>query len=155
MTAEELSDFIDSNIDAVIADLITKNYYVKPKITSSILDASYMVSGYMKIIDAHGIPQAGLRIKVETKKHPQTIEVNGKKVQIGASNTFSAFELNVDGEVNIPFIKNSKVIIHIENGLSRELVVPENDFDIFSMSSSDSDGYGTPMSALAPIIRRS
>lgn len=155
MTAEELSDFIDVNIDAIIADLITKNYYVKQKITSSVLDASYMVSGYMKIIDAHGIPQAGLRIKVETKKHPQTIEIDGKMVQIGASNTFSAFELNVDGELNIPFIKNSKVIIHVENGLSRELVVPENDFDIFSISSSDSDGYGTPMSALAPTIRRS
>lgn len=155
MTGEELSYFIDENIDAVIADLITKQYYVKKKISSSVLDNSYMVSGYIKILDAHGIPQAGLRIKVETKKIPQSIVVDGKSVQIGVSNTFSAFQLNADGEINIPFVKGSKVIVHVENGFSRELDVPDIDFDVFSLTSSDQDGFMTPLSPLSPTIRRS
>ena len=154
MTAEELSEFVTTNLDQIVADLITKNYYIKPKVTTTVLAANYMVTGYMRILDAHGIPQVGLRIKVETRKQPQAITVNNKDIQIGVSNTFSAFELDVNGELNIPLVIGSKVVVHIENGMSRELVVPNTDFDIFSASSSDSDGYGTPAAPYSPAIRR-
>lgn len=155
MTAEEISEMItNAGIDRVVADLITRGYYVKLLTTTPSAPASTLVNGKIALMNASGFPQHGIRVKVCTVRLPQTVTVNTTVYHVSQTYSEQDFETNADGILQIPLIKGSKVRIQLENGYTRELTVPSEDFDIISLASDDFDAFVTPRPPYSPTIRR-
>ncbi len=155
MTAEEINELItDIGIDRVIADLSTRGYFVRQLVSQTPLDANLMVVGKIALLDAHGLPQHGIRVKVETLRLPQTQTVNSIEYQVSLVNTSSWYETNTAGVLDLNLVKGSKVRIHIENTFTRELIVPQDNFNVLSYASDDHDAFVTPRKPYAGGIRR-
>lgn len=155
MTAEQINKWItDTGIDRVVADIISRGYYVKLLTTTPIAPTSSLVNGKVALMDASGFPQHSIRVKVTTLRLPQTVTANTHTYHVSQSQTDRSYETNADGLVLIPLIKGSKVRIHIENGYTRELTVPTSDFDIVSLTSDDHDAFVTPNAPYVPLVRR-
>ena len=156
MTSEEIDNFIeDAGVTDVVANLVQRGYYIKLLATQPTAPSANLVQGSINLMDAHGVPKHGIRVKIETLPSPMTITVNTDVYQVSQIHSSTWYETNADGKLLIPFIKGTKVRIHIENSFSRELVVPTSNFDVISLASTDEDAFITPRAPYSPAIRRS
>jgi hypothetical protein len=139
MTAEELNEFITSEgVDRVAADLIKRGYYVKQLATETPLPDELVVHGTIRLMDATGLPLAGHAVTIETLRTAvPVVDAEGNTFYIGDSLSRRYFALNADGVLSVKLVKGSHVIIHIEGGFSREIVVPTEDFDILAQKADD------------------
>lgn len=155
MTSEEISNFVDDAGEAdVIAELVQRGYYVRQLSNQPTAGLDNIVNGSINLMDAHGIPKHGVRVKIETLPTPKSITINSDTYQIGQIHSNTWYETNAEGKLLIPFVKGTKVRVHIENSFSRELTVPTSDFDVITLSSTDEDAFITPQAPYSPAIRR-
>jgi len=137
----------------VIASLEQRDYYIRRRVSEPVLDAALMSEGVVRLVDAHGLPLTDIRVLVETHYLPRSVTDAGVLYYYGQSNTRRSFVLNADGEVRVPLIRGARVTVHIENGFSRQLTVPDAaEFDLLSFT-SDADGYLSPRPPVAPQMR--
>ena len=155
MTAEELNEFItDEGLDKVIADIVSRGYYVKQLATQPTIPASLLSTADIKMLDACGLPLTGARVTVKTLRIPINVtDDNGNKFYIGDSGSTKVFELNADGVVQIPLVKGARVVITVDGGFSREITVPQDDFDVLSYNST-MDSFIKPALPVELPIRR-
>lgn len=154
MTAEELNELItEEGIDRVIADIKKRGYYVKQLATESPLPDELVVRGTVRLMDALGLPLAGHAVTIETLRTAlPVVDTDGNTFHIGESLSRRHYVLNGDGVLAIKLVKGSNVIIHIEGGYSREITVPNEDFDILAEKADD--GFLNPASPVTLPIRR-
>ena len=154
MTAEELNELITSEgIDRVIADIMKRGYYVKQIATESPLPDELVVRGTVRLMDALGLPLAGHAVTIETMRTAVPVVDNeGNTFYIGESQSRRHYVLNADGVLAIKLVKGSHVIIHVEGGFSREIIVPDEDFDILAQKADD--GFLNPAGPVTLPIRR-
>lgn len=155
MTAEELNELItDIGVDRVVADLTVRGYYVKLLATAPLLPVAEMVTGTVKLLDAHGFPLAGHAVRVQTMRVPIEVPQAGElPYHVGEAVSRRVYELNADGIVVIPLIPGSQVTISVEGAFTRQLTVPAGDFDVLAYSSEE-DGFLTPAAPITlPIVR--
>ncbi len=155
MTAEEISDLVtEVGVERFIAELQSRNYYVQQLATSSILDAALTVNGSVRVVDARGIPPSGMRVIIETVSLPTSVTSGGNVVHVGVMPTRSSYELNADGALSIPLVKGATVIVSLEGGVTREITVPDVDFDLISLALSTPDTLTTVAAPYVPAVRR-
>lgn len=154
MTAEELNEFItDVGIDRVVADLIKRGYYVKPLATSAQVPDDKVSTGAIRMLDSLGLPLAGHGVTVETVRTAlPVVGLDDESYHIGESQSTRYYELNADGVLLLKLIKGAHVIITVSGGFSRELVVPNEDFDVLTYSADD--GFVNPAGPVTLPIRR-
>lgn len=154
MTAEELNELItEEGVDRVIADIIKRGYYVKQLATESPLPDALVVQGTIRLMDALGLPLAGHAVTIETLRTAvPVVDVDGNTFHIGESLSRRYYVLNADGVLSIKLVKGSNVIIQIEGGFSREILVPNEDFDILAQKADD--GFLNPAGPVTLPIRR-
>ena len=154
MTAEELNELITGEgVDRVVADLKKRGYYVKQLATESPLPDALVVSGTVRLMDALGLPLAGHAVTIETLRTAlPVVDDQGDTYHIGESLSRRHYVLNADGILSIKLVKGSNVIITIEGGFSREIIVPDEDFDILAQKADD--GFLNPASPVTLPIRR-
>lgn len=148
LTQEELDLLLDILLDRVperlVAALNARDYYVRPLQTEPLFDPAVMSTGVVRMVDAHGLPIADLRVVVETRHLPRSSQQGGLVYYHGHATTRRVFLLNADGEARIPLLRGAEVVVHIENGFARQLTVPDiEEFDIMGFT-SDADAYVTP-----------
>ena len=155
MTSEELNELItEEGLDRVIADIVSRGYYVKLLDTVPVISGDYIVRGEVRMLDACGIPLSGARVHVQTLRLPiSVLNQAGDKFYVGDSKSIRRLELNADGVVRIPLVKGARVIISVEGGFSREVTVPETDFDVLSFD-SEADSFIKPALPVDLPIRR-
>lgn len=155
-TTEDILQFIDDAGEVRVAAALTTLGYVVQKITDTPLpDASYIVIGTVRMLDAHGLPSVGQRIKVETQHTARTVLINGETYHVAATDTTKWFQTDALGVCAVPFVAGARVMVHIENGPARGFIVPDTAFDILGMPSDDVDAYITPRKPYTPLIRSS
>lgn len=154
MTAEELNALItEEGIDRVVADIIKRGYYVKQLATESPLPDELVVRGTVRLMDALGLPLAGHAVTIETLRTAvPVVDGEGNTFYIGESQSRRHYVLNADGVLAIKLVKGSHVIIHVEGGFSREITVPDQDFDILAQKADD--GFLNPAGPVTLPIRR-
>ena len=154
MTAEELNEFItDAGIDRVIADLVKRGYYVRQLATQPVLAAEHLVIGTLRMIDGLGLPLAGHAVTVETLRTSSiSVDVGGQPYFVGESQSTRHFELNAEGVLALKLVKGSRVVITVSGGLSREILVPNENFNVLDIQSDD--GFITPARPVTVPIRR-
>jgi hypothetical protein len=154
MTAEELNELITTEgVDRVIADIIKRGYYVKQLATESPLPDELVVRGTVRLMDALGLPLANHAVTIETLRTAVPVQDNdGNVFYIGESQSRRHYVLNADGVLSVKLVRGSHVIIHIEGGFSREITVPNEDFDILAQKADD--GFLNPAGPITLPIRR-
>jgi hypothetical protein len=156
ITTEQILQFIEDAGDVrVAAALTTFGYWVQRIPDEPIAPAAELVTGTIRLIDAHGFPAVGLRVKVETRPSAATLNIDGDAYHVAQSQTTRLFETDASGVCGISLLPGARVTVHVENGQARSLVVPEVDFDILALPSDDGDAYITPRKPYAPLIRNS
>lgn len=156
MTTEQLIQLITDEGDArVAAALSTMGYLVQRLADEPVVPIADRVVGTVRLVDAHGFPVAGARIKAETHPSPRVVEIDGATYHVAQSQTSRLFETDAAGTCAVPLLPGARVTLHIENGLARTLTVPAEDFDVLSLPSDDQDAYITPRKPYAPLIRNS
>jgi putative heme degradation protein len=154
MTTDELIQFIiDEGEARVAAALSTLGYVVQHLAEDPVVSEDDFVRGYVRLVDAHGFPSVGVRISVETEPTAQSVLIDGVTYHMGQTASTRVFETNAEGVCAVPLVKGARVVIHIENGLARRMVVPTVDFDVLSHPSDDADAYITPRRPYAPLLR--
>lgn len=154
MTAEELNEFItEVGIDRVAADLIKRGYYVKQLATEPAVPEDLLVEGSIRMLDALGMPLAGHGVTVETvRTGMNAVGQDGKTYYLGESQSTRYYELNADGVLLLRLVKGTRIIVTIRGGFARELIVPDEDFDILSHPADD--GFVNPAKPVDLPIRR-
>jgi hypothetical protein len=155
MTAEELNEFItDTGVELVVADLVSRGYYVKLLATAPVVAEAHLVRGDIRMLDACGMPLSGARVHIQTLRLPvEIVDANGDTFHIGDSTGVHHLELNADGVVRVPLIKGARVVITVDGGFSREILVPDVDFDVLSYATEE-DSFIKPALPVSTEIRR-
>jgi hypothetical protein len=155
MTNEEILDLIKSEGEAkFIAAMRFLGYYVQLQATDPVVDPSLLVKGKIRLVDANGYPQTGIGVIVETPSQNLRIMSNSKLYNVGFSKATKVHEINASGEASIALIKGCRVKVHVENTyVSREFIVPDEDFNILDIESIAPDSYTTIIPPTTRLIR--
>lgn len=155
MTAEEISILIDDQgIERFIAELQSRGYYVQQLVEESVLDAALTVKGNVRVVDARGIPPAGMRVIIETVNLPVSVTSGGNTVHVGVMPTRASYELNADGQLSINLVKGATILVSLEGGVTRQITVPNEDFDLISIALAVPDTLTTVAAPYVPAVRR-
>lgn len=155
-TTEQIIQFIeDAGEVRVAAAMATLGYLVQPFTDTPLADAEHIVLGTVRVLDAHGVPVHGLRVKVETVPTALAVTVDGAQYHVAAADSTRWFATDALGVCAVPFVKGARVTVHVEGTLARSFVVPQLPFDILSFPSDDTDAFITPRKPYAPLIRNS
>lgn len=148
LTNEELDLLVDILLERgdalLVAKLQQRGFYIRRRVDEPVLDPSLISYGVVRLVDAHGIPLTDIRVVVETHHVPRSVTQDNQVYYYGQANTRRTFVLNADGELRLPLIRGAVVTIHMENGYSRQVTVPNTaEFDVLSYT-SDADAFIAP-----------
>lgn len=155
-TTEQILQFIEDAGEVRVAAALSDRGYLVQKITETpITDEQHRVIGTVRLVDAHGIPCVGMRVKVETRYTGSAVSIDGQAYHVAASDSVRWFQTDALGICAIPFMIGAKVLVHVENVAARAFTVPDASFDILAFPSDDTDAYITPRKPYIPLIRNS
>ena len=104
------------------------------------------------MLDATGLPLAGHTVTVETLRTALPLVHGLDTFYVGESLSRRYYELNADGVLSLKLVKGSNVLITIEGGFTRDIIVPNEDFDVLSYAGDD--GFINPARPVELAIKR-
>ena len=158
MTQEELGELLaEQPVANVVGALDAAGFVVAKKKTTPTVPAGSLVNGYVCITRADGVPIPGIRITIYHKNSTSTVlDSDGVTViHPYITNVPTVYVTDAGGKVSIPLIKGAVVRVNIEASVTREITVPQADFNLLSDDVvSEPDMFTSPVIPNVPGVVR-
>ena len=154
MNVEELAKVIEAEgIQRTSSALASLGYGLYPIATAPTLPASALVTGVIRLSSPTGYPLQGYPVVVTAVRSGARHVAGGANTALDLVETKSTFYTDGSGVAQIPLAKGARVRVDVAStSYSRELTVPQVNFDLLSTDLAGEFGDGLSSPSFAPRV---
>ena len=158
MTLQELKELLEEQeIANIISILDSMGYLVQKKKVEPTIPANLLVTARAGFVRPDGVPLTGVRVFVSpVEQNLSVTDDAGNTLQVGAALSPTVYTADASGTVSIPLVIGTRFRFHTSlSHVSREIVAPSADFDLFDSSLGEGvDNFTQPAPSYRAPVRR-